>query len=369
MNKTLWRNALDYINPYIPGKSIEDVKKEYQLDKVVRLASNENPQGPSRDVVKAIQKSLNQLNLYPDSTAKNLREKLAIFYNISREEIMTTNGADNAITLLISSYVNEGDEVVYSTPTFPAYRSTTILMGGIPVEVPVTEDWCFDLNAMYERITDKTKLVIICNPNNPTGTIVSKENLVDFLDKVPNHVQVIVDEAYAEYIDDKDYLTGIQLFKENYPLITVRTFSKFYGLAGLRVGYVVAKRDILEPVLRIREPFATNRIAIDAAIAALDDREYGKTHLKETREGKNYLSKELGSLGFEVFPSHTNFLFVHLKMDSLKLFKKLLPYGLIIRPCAPWGLSEYARITIGIKKENELFIKTLQKEIPNHIKI
>ncbi|HLR68871.1 MAG TPA: histidinol-phosphate transaminase [Virgibacillus sp.] len=359
MSKPTWRRFIKDIDPYIPGKSIEDVRKEYHLERVIRLASNENPLGASPKAIEAAKQSLDEVGYYPDTTAKALREQLAHFYNVSSEEIMTANGADNILTLLISAYVNKGDEVVYCTPTFPAYRSTTLLMGGVPVEVDLTADWCFDLDAIAEHITDKTKIIFICNPNNPTGTIVSSEQLVAFLDKVPNQVQVVLDEAYIEYVDDLDYMTGIKLYKKSYPVITVRTFSKYYGLAGLRTGYAVGSKEKLAPMLRIREPFATNRVAIHAATAALSDKEFAENHLQETKSGKEYLTEKLKELGFEVIHSHTNFLFVHLKKDSITLFERLLSYGIIIRPCAPWGYTEYARITVGTKEQNQFLLQIL----------
>lgn len=359
MGRPAWRSAIKDIDPYIPGKSIEDVKNSYHLEQVIRLASNENPFGPSPKMIKAANQSMYDMGFYPDTTAKALRERLAAFHGLSSSDIMTANGADNILTLLISAYVNEGDEVVYCTPTFPSYRSATLLMGGMPVEVPMTTDWRYDLDAILKRITDKTKMIIICNPNNPTGTMLSSEAIVSFLDKVPDNIQVVMDEAYIEYTDQQDYMTGITLHKSSYPIITVRTFSKFYGLAGLRIGYAVASKSILEPLLRIREPFATNRLGINTAIAALDDQDVLQDRLMEIRKGKSYLTEELGSFGFEVTPSQTNFLFAHLKRDSVILFEQLLPLGIIIRPCTPWGYQEYARITVGTQEQNKLLIHAL----------
>lgn len=359
LSKPTWRNEITNIDPYIPGKSIENVKKEYHLERVLRLASNENPRGASPKAMEAARQSIEDVQYYPETTAKELREELAHFYHVSSDEIITANGADNILTLLISAYVNEGDEVIYCTPTFPAYRSTTLLMGGVPIEVDLTADWCFDLDAIYKQITPNTKMIFICNPNNPTGTIVSTVQLLAFLDKVPDHVQVVLDEAYIEYVEDNDYMNGIDLFKKSYPIITVRTFSKYYGLAGLRVGYAVAPKEKLEPVLRIREPFATNRTAIHAAIAALNDQAFAKSHLLENKREKVYLCKELKALGYEVIESHTNFLFVYLNMDSVSLFKGLLPHGIIIRPATPWGYPNHARITIGTREQNQLLVELL----------
>jgi histidinol-phosphate aminotransferase len=358
---SVWRDSIHKISPYIPGKSIEDVKKNYRLDHVIRLASNENDFGPPPKAITAAKESMKDVWLYPDTTAGSLRERLAGFHGLSSSEIMAANGADEVLSLLISAYVNAGDEVIYCTPTFPAYRAATLLMDGIPVEVPMRKGWKFDLEGMLGEITEKTKMMIICNPNNPTGTTVSQHEILEFLDKVPGHVQVVMDEAYIEYVEQQDYLTGIDLYKKSYPVITVRTFSKYYGLAGLRVGYAVAAVQKLDPVLRIRAPFATNRPAIDATVHALDDQQFLQKQLKEIREGKKYLTEELVKLGYEVTQSETNFLFVHVKEDAISLFEQLLSKGFIIRPCTPWGLADYARITVGTREQNAAFIKTLQE--------
>jgi|SRR5690625_1258250 len=356
-----YRDSINKIDPYIPGKSIEDVKREYNLEHVIRLASNENAHGASNNALDAAVNSLKNMSLYPDSSAKLLRKELSSFYGVKKDEVFTANGADNVLSILISAYINEGDEVVYCTPTFPVYKSATLLMGGSCIEVPMTNDWKYDLNGMLEKITNKTKMVFICNPNNPTGTIVSNQEILDFLDKVPSHVQVVLDEAYIEYIDDEDYLTGIELFKQSYRIILVRTFSKFYGLAGLRIGYAVGSNQVLEPMLRIREAFATNRVAIEAGVAALKDQEFTRKHLLEVNRGREYLYNELTEMGFEVFQSYSNFIFVNFYCNTLNLFEELLQYGYIIRPCAPWKLSQYARVSIGTMEQNKSFINVLKK--------
>ncbi len=355
-----WRSYVQEIAPYVPGKSIEAVKKEYKLDEVLRLASNENQLGPSPKAQEAMQQALLDGHLYPDASTTALREKLAELYEVRPEQVMTGNGADNVISLVISSYINEGDEVLYCSPTFPAYCSSTLLMGGTPVEVPLTDEVIFDLDALQAKITDKTKLIFVCNPNNPTGTIVEAERLKQFVKEVPDHVTVVLDEAYIEYVREESYVTGIDLFHEGYDIITIRTFSKFYSLAGLRVGYAIASEAILEPVLRIREPFACNRIAVAGAVATLDDIEFTEEHFKMNEVGKQFLTKEMTKLGFTVIPSATNFLFVDVKRDANQLFGDLLQRGVIVRPCTGWGYGEHVRISIGTKEQNDLLINTLK---------
>ncbi|MEK4026459.1 histidinol-phosphate transaminase [Sporosarcina sp. FSL W7-1283] len=356
-----WRNTVKGIAPYIPGKSIEAVKKELQLEHVHRLASNENPLGPSPKAKEAMERAIQEVHLYPDASATKLRERLAQLYAIRPGQVITGNGADNIISLVISAYIDEDDEVVYCSPTFPAYRSSTLLMGGKPVEVPLTEEWAYDLDAIREKITDKTKLIFICNPNNPTGTIVEDSALLQFIQEVPEHVTVVLDEAYIEYIRKDQYKTGIDYFKAGHPIITIRTFSKFYGLAGLRIGYAIASEELLEPILRLREPFACNRVAIEAAVATLDDQEFTEEHYEMNEAGKEYLTQKFSELGFSVFPSYTNFLFVHVKSDAQKLFNKLQEKGLIVRPCTPWGLEQYVRVSIGTQEQNELLVEILNQ--------
>lgn len=354
-----WRQGIKKIAPYVPGKSIEAVKKELKLEQVHRLASNENPLGPSPKAKEAMEKAIHDVHLYPDASATKLRERIAQLYSIQPEEVVTGNGADNIISLVVSAYIDEGDEVVYCSPTFPAYRSAALLMGGIPVEVPLANGWTFDLETIKKKITAKTKLIFICNPNNPTGTIVESAALERFIQDVPEHVTVVLDEAYIEYLRKENYKTGIDYFKAGHPIITIRTFSKFYSLAGLRVGYAIASEELLEPILRLREPFACNRVAIEAAAATLDDKEFTEWHFQRNEAGKEYLSRKLTELGFTVYPSYTNFLFVHVKSDAQTLFGKLLERGLIIRPCNPWGLDQYVRVSIGKKEQNELLVEML----------
>lgn len=355
-----WRETVKEIAPYVPGKSIELVKEELGLDEVIRLASNENPLGPSQKALDAMQVALPDAHLYPDAPATELRVRLASLYGVDADQIITGNGADNIISVLISAYVDEGDEVLYGSPTFPAYRSSTLLMGGTPVEVPLTDDFTFDLEGLKAKVTDKTKLIFICNPNNPTGTVVDSDALENFVKGLPDHVRVVLDEAYIEYVEQEDYTTGIDLFKKGYPVITMRTFSKYYGLAGLRVGYAIAHQDVLEPMLRLREPFAVNRLAIIAALATLDDEDYMALHAKMNREGKAYLTAELEKLGFLVYPSQSNFLFVDLKRKSDDIFDGLLEKGFIIRPCNSWGYDQHVRISIGTQEQNEGLMKALQ---------
>lgn len=361
MSQSLWREGVKQLKPYIPGKSIEDAKKESGLDEIIRLASNENPFGPSKKAIRVLRESLASGHLYPDSTCGELRSKLSEQFGLTEDHFVVTNGADNVITLVGSAYINPGDEVIYCVPTFPAYRTVTVLMGGIPVEVPMTTSFRYDLKAITERITERTKLVFICNPNNPTGTIVTNEELDTFLENIPEHVIVVLDEAYIEFIDDKNYRNGIDYIRSCRPVISIRTFSKLYGLAGLRVGYAVASEQMLKPILAVREPFAVNRLAQDAAVASLEDEDYKRTILDANKSGMQYLYQSFTSLGYDVVQSHTNFLFVDMKCDTSIMFERLMRMGILIRPCAAWGLKNYARITIGSEEQNRKLVDALKK--------
>lgn len=359
-----WRKEVTQIAPYIPGKSIESVKQEYQLDSVTRLASNENPLGPSPKAVEAMQAALQDVHLYPDSSVTALREKLADKYGLSANEIVLANGADNIISLVVKAYINEGDELLYSGPTFPAYRSACLLMGGKPVEVPLTEDYVYNLEGLAAAVTEKTKLIFICNPNNPTGTLLEEQALREFIETYAKQALIVLDEAYIEYVDPS-YATGIDYYKEGFPLLTIRTFSKYYGLAGLRVGYVIGDEAFLDPILRLREPFANNRLSIVGAIEALDDLAHLETHGRMNEEGKAYLVEELEKLGWKTYPSSTNFLFTRIKGEVKDLYEALLSVGIIVRPCTAWGLDDFVRISIGSMEENKKLIQAL-KEISKH---
>ncbi|WP_045522658.1 histidinol-phosphate transaminase [Neobacillus niacini] len=361
MTKKMWRNEVKYLTPYVPGKPIEDVRRELGLDEVIRLASNENPIGPSPVALRAMSEALKDSWLYPEPSCRELREKLGVKYDVSADKIIVANGADHIITLIGNAYINSGDEVIYCKPTFTSYREITLLMGGIPIEIPLNKDFEADLNGILNAITSKTKLIFICNPNNPTGTVVKNDELESFLNQVPDGVLVILDEAYAEYISINGYRSGIDFVKKGYPVITIRTFSKFYGLAGVRIGYAVSSEAYLEPLLAVKQTFSVNRIAIAGALAALDDIEFLNKMLLELYEEKERLTIELQKMGFVVINSQANFLFVDMKQEVSTLFNKLMKKGILIRPCSPWSLKTFSRITIGTFDQNNSLINALKE--------
>ncbi|KAB7706714.1 histidinol-phosphate transaminase [Bacillus aerolatus] len=370
MSENLWRNNVRKLDPYIPGQAAEEAKQQEKLTEVVRLATNENQLGPSPKAIEAMTKALQEVHFYPDLTSLELRTKLGELHGIDPENYVVANGADNIINLVIASYINPGDEVVYCTPTFSEYHKNTLLMGGVPVELPTTKDHKFDLEAILGAITEKTKIVIVCNPNNPTGTIVGEEELRAFFKRLPKHVVAVLDEAYGEFISVENYATGVEYIKEGLPVITIRTFSKLYGLAGMRVGYAMATEELIQPLQRVREPFACNRVAHAGALGALEDTEHKNKTLTENKREMKKLIKEFRALGYEVEESHTNFLFVDMKQDTSKIAGELAAKGLITRPCAAWGYPTYARISIGTAEQNDKLVKALQEisaKTPHHI--
>lgn len=352
-----FRSEITNLQPYNPGKPIEDVQREYGLDHVIKLASNENPLGSSPKVKEAISNILNNLSVYPDGNATKLKEKLGEFLGVGVNEILPTNGLDEMIDLIANAYVDQGDEVIMADVTFPRYIQTTELMGGIPIIVPL-KDFTFDLEGILSKITKKTKMIWICNPNNPTGTIVSEKELINFLDKVPNNILVLYDAAYGEYADSEEYPhNSIDLLKDYDNLLIMKTFSKIYGLAGLRVGYTIGNQDIITNINKVRGPFNVNVLALEAAVAALADQDFVKKSYELNLEGKKYLYKEFDKMGFYYPQSQTNHIFVNIGRNGQEVFIEMQKKGVIIRPMA----GDFIRVSIGTMDENKTFIKTLKE--------
>ena len=358
------RECLNRIIVYRPGKPISEVKRELGVERIVKLASNENPLGPSPQAVQAMKDCADQVNLYPDGNGYYLKEKIAEKCRISPDSVILGNGSDEIIRLLTQSYVNPSDEVINGDYSFITYRIATDLVDGKNVFVSFTNDLRTNLAATLEAITDKTRLIFIDNPNNPTGTIVKSDEVADFLDKVPEEIIVVFDEAYFEYIDDETYpdtLTYLRNGKKN--LVILRTFSKIYGLAGLRIGYGMASPTIIENLNKVRCPFNTNSLAQEAALVSLDDKLQITRSVANNEVGKAYLYNELGRQGVEVTPSYGNFVLAKVPGPGKDFFEKLLKKGIIVRPLAGYGLNNYLRITIGRVDENEIFVQSLKEII------
>jgi len=357
---SLFRKGLEEIIPYIPGKPIEEIRRQLGFTgRVIKMASNENPLGPPPGAVAKMKEVLTEANLYPDGGCFQLRNALSKKTGLEQDQFIFGNGVDNLIPLAVNTFVNTGDEVVMPKPSFGAYRTSTIVAGGIPVEVPLTE-FKLDLGAMREAVTARTKMVFICNPNNPTGTIVSEAELDRFMDSLPPGVVVVIDEAYFEYVEDASYPDSLKYIKEGKNVIIFRTFSKIYGLAGLRLGYGMTKPEFVRNMDKIREPFNVNRVVQAGAVEALADSNWVNKGRNMNSEGKQILYQGFDELGFFYVPSEGNFIFADTGVDMKDLFPELLKRGVIIRPATPWGYPTFARISIGTPEENMIFLQELK---------
>ena len=356
------RRCLESITPYVPGKPIEEVERELGLSDVVKMASNENPLGPSPLAMDAVKNYLQKINYYPDGNGYYLKQALAAKLGIKEENIVLGNGADELITLLGVAYLNPGDEIVMAQPSFSEYDFSARLMDATPISVPC-KGFRHDLEAMLAAITGRTRIVYICNPNNPTGTIVNKGELEEFLEKVPPEVLIVLDEAYREFVDDPSYPDTLELIKSNLNVLIMRTFSKIYGLAGLRVGYVLASEQLITDLNTVREPFNVNSLAQVAARAALEDEEFIQKVRKNNFAGKEYLSGEFKRMGLYYVPTQANFFFVDVGVDSKELFQRLLRKGIIVRTGDIFGYPQFIRVSIVQEEGNRRFIKALEETL------
>jgi len=360
--KKLARKGILDLTVYVPGRSIEEVEEEYGKKRWVKLASNENLLGPSPKAVRAMQKEVRNVYLYPEGPCTVLRQALARKFSVSDKRVVLSNGADNLIMMIANAFVDEGDEVVIADPTFSVYTNVTRIMGGIPVKVPV-RDFTHDLPGMLKKVSKKTKLVLVCNPNNPTGTIVSKQAFEAFLSKLPVRVIVVLDEAYADFVEDAFYPNGLDYIGAGRQVIVLRTFSKVYGLAGVRIGYALGREDLIDCLYRVRDAFPVNRLAQVAAAAALEDVDHAVRSIQLVYEGRRYLYKELEGMGLFYVPSEANFILIDFGRDAGEVSQGLLREGVIIRPGKIWGYPTSGRVTIGRMEDNRGFIKALKKVI------
>jgi len=354
------QRGLDAIEPYAPGKPIEETRREYGLESVIKLASNENPLGPSPKAVAAIEGALPSLNLYPDSHSHDLRRAIAERLGFELAQVIVGNGADGIITQLCMAYLDEESEVVVSRSSFPVYDRFTHIMRAKLIKTPL-KDYRLDLEAMARAITDQTRLVFVCNPNNPTGTIVTAGEVEAFMSQVPDHVLVVFDEAYYEYVDASEYPDSLQYIREARPnVLTMRTLSKAYGLAGVRLGYAVAAPDILAPMNQVKEVFNVNLLAQAAGIAALEDEEFLRESVAVNRAGHRFLYGEFDRMGLHHVEGYGNFVLVEIGPQAAEVQKQLLARGVIVRPCANYDLPDFLRISVGNQAQNERLIEALE---------
>ena len=341
--------------PYSPGKPLDELERELGITNAIKLASNENPLGPSPKAQAILTQGIETLNRYPDGGSHYLRRALAERWKVSADQVIVGNGSDEVISLLIKAFLAPGEEAVMADLTFVMYKLSVQGSHGVPVEVPL-KDWRHDLSAMAEAATDKTRLLFLCNPNNPTGTMVSTSEVDAFLDKVPDHVIVVFDEAYYEYVRSAEYPDSLQYVKEGRPVVVLRTFSKIYGLAGLRVGYGITSEEIVGYVNRIRPPFNANSLAQLAALGALEDEEHVATSRSVNEVEMAILENGLANLGMVVIPSQANFLYFDTKRDGQQVFDELLREGVIVRHIK----GSMIRVTVGRPEENKRFLEALE---------
>lgn len=358
--KQLARQNLLNLTPYQPGKPIEEVERELGITNVVKLASNENPLGPAPEAVAAMSKAILETQIYPDGNCYYLKQQLAEHLDVTTDNLAFGNGSNELIKIIAKSYLNPGENIVMADPSFSEYKSAAIISGAEVIAVPLTEDLRHNLPAMAAAINPKTKLVFICNPNNPTGTMVNREELDQFMQQMPEQVIVIMDEAYYEYVTEADFPQTIDYVKAGKNVIILRTFSKIYSLAALRIGYAVAKPGLIDFINRVREPFNVNRIAQVAATASLKSDHVAKSgQLNE--QGKEYIMNELQSMGFQPIPTQTNFIFVKVGVNSRELFQEMLKKGVIIRSGDIFGTPDYVRLTIGTEEQNQRMLQALRE--------
>lgn len=356
-----FRECIMDIKPYVPGKPIEFVQKEFGLTDVIKLASNENPVGPSPKAIQAMKDNAHKMFLYPDGNCTDLRNMVSEFLGVPQNQLIFGNGSDEIIKFLGETFINPGDEVIVADPSFSEYDFVCLLMGGILKKVPL-KNYTHDLEKMADQITDKTKMIFICNPNNPTGTIVTSQEVEKFLAKVPDNIVVVFDEAYYEYVDNMDYPQSMEYVKQGKEnIIILRTFSKIHGLAGLRIGYGIAAPTMIQLLERTREPFNVNLMAQKAAMAGLQDKEHVQNSIDVNSAGKEFLYASFKKMGLEYIPTYANFLMVDLRKNSKEVFIELQKRGVIIRTGDIFGMDTFIRITIGTQEENERFIAALKE--------
>jgi len=357
---TVFRPALDGLVPYEPGKPEEEVQRELGLERVVKLASNEGPWGPFPAALEAMERSAHSLNRYPDGGAFHLRNALAERHDVSPAEVITGAGADAIIGHLSVATLDPGDEIVTGWPSFVSYVLDALKVGAVPRRVPLRDDH-LDLEAMLSAIGPRTKLVYVATPNNPTGTMSGRGELDAYFDEVPAHVLTVVDQAYLEYIDEPAYPDAIEEYvKAGRRVLVLRTFSKIYGLAGLRVGYGIGSADVVQGIAKVRRAFDVNTQAQVAALASLDDRAELERRRRLTAEGREALGRTLREHGLEpAGPAVANFLFAEVGDAAGPLFEALLGQGAIVRPMGAFGAAGALRITVGTPEENEFFAGAL----------
>jgi len=367
--RSMFREELKNIPEYIPGKPIEEVAKEYnlKLEDVIKLGSNENPLGASGCALDAIKKSVESIRLYPESDSVDLRECLAKHLMLKPNELIIGRGSDEVIQMLSKALLGHGDEIVIADPTFSVYEIAATIMGARTVKVLLNEDFTHNLSAMAENISERTKIVYLTNPHNPTGSLNRGAEIKEFVASVPENVIIALDEAYAEYVERDDYLSALDFFNLGYNnVFGLRTFSKIYGIAGLRVGYGFSNNlELITALYKVKEPFNVSNMGQIAAIASILDTEHVKRSQLVNSEGKAYLMQELTNIGLTPYESQANFILVNAFRSIKPLTEALLKRGIIVRNCHSFGLDTCFRVTIGTYSQNAKVVAALTEAISN----
>ena len=360
MIEKLLRKGIYELEDYVPGRSIDEVKAEFDLDNVEKMAGNENPLGPSPGAVEAAEEALGEAHIYPDGSASSLKVSLSHKFGLSVENFFVGNGSDDVLQNIARAFVNEGDECIIPSPTFHPYTTVTRVMGGVPITSPL-RNFRIDLDNIQKQISDRTKLIFLCNPNNPTGTCIQKDTFDSFLFNLSRPVIVVLDEAYIDFIEDHNVPRSDLNFEGgNGIVVGVRTFSKIYGLAGFRVGYGISCPALIRALHKTKDPFNVAGPSLAAAAGALKDVEFYARTREMVYTGKRQLYSGLESHGLDYVPTEANFILVRLGTDASGLARRLMAEGVIVRPCDSFGLPEHIRVTIGTDEQNRFFLSKLK---------
>lgn len=359
MSKSLFRKELASITPYVPGKPIEEVKKEFGVEDIEKLASNENPLGPSPKAVEAIEKEAKSIHIYPDASAMLLRQEIAKEYDLSYENVVIGNGGEQILQMIAQTFINEGEEAIMASTTFGLYGSSVTHMGGVPIKLPL-KDYKHDFEGFIEKLTDRTKLIYVCNPNNPTGNIMTKDEVQYLAENVPKDVVIIFDEAYYDYAKvNEDYPEALKILKERPNTVILRTFSKVAGIAGVRVGFALTSKEIAKEMSKVKGVFNVNKLAQVAAIGALNDKEHIQKTVELNYKSMSMMEEYFKESGLEYIKSNSNFIFVNVNMDSKVVSQKLMEQGIIIRPGYLWKWDNWIRVSTGTVEQTEKFLVKL----------
>lgn len=358
------RSAVENVNPYISGKTIDEVKALYDLEEIIKLGSNENAYGPFKHARQAMIDEIDNVFMYPDQTYEALKEILSKKFMVSSEQIAIGHGAGGILETLARTFIESGDEVIIPSETYGLYFEISKLMAGKIVTVPLTGDYQVNIDGVISQINSRTKIIWLCNPNNPTGTVINQVDFDKLLNALPSHTWLVLDEAYAEFSDANKLPNAIKRIEEGNRIIIVRTFSKAYALAGVRVGYAISSPEMIKIFDTVAEPFNANRMGLVAAIASLkhDSAEYERA-LEAIKKDRERMMVSLKRFGFEVIPSQANFIFVNTPYNADLLADTLLKRGIIIRSCTGWGYEKAVRISVGTSYENKRFLEILKEVI------